>query len=405
MSKVLSNRDKWLRQEDRGSSPVKKVKGKNVDFERTLFNWLKNQQKKGLVISDEDMETKARTFFAATTGSSENPSKIITASWLEKFKKRHSIGPGALIRRASEPAIPDSTRLAIESPSSSACEGPNAAASVNGTKVASPASPAERTSPLPLSASRKHSEESDTPPTFADFDKACSHPHSQSTTSLSSAMTDPPSSNFSVGTFSPVSQFTFSPNTDSGIFDQTTSSSAGPNSQRPPGQTLGKLDLEFTQTQCSESQTPRFGLSATAPSSAMESPAQELSAVGFGLDAAVSPRSLQRSRSNGSLRSTGTPLLQSTGASPIMPTSEDARRAADTLMSYIQAAGMGNQDELQTIMRLTEKLGLHQQSQGIRGTSTPLGGLSRIPEGDTEVTSTPPLTGASTAQRDATMTG
>ena len=28
MSKVLSNRDKWLRQEDRGSSPVKKVKGK-----------------------------------------------------------------------------------------------------------------------------------------------------------------------------------------------------------------------------------------------------------------------------------------------------------------------------------------------------------------------------------------
>jgi phenylacetate-coenzyme A ligase PaaK-like adenylate-forming protein len=88
-----------------------------------------------------------------------------------------------------------------------------------------------------------------------------------------------------------------------------------------------------------------------------------------------------------------------------MPTSEDARRAADTLMSYIQAAGMGSQDEVQTIMRLTEKLGLHQQSQGMRATSTPLGGLSRIPEGDNEITSTPLMVGGSGAQRDATMTG
>ncbi|KAK8026922.1 hypothetical protein PG991_003978 [Apiospora marii] len=376
VSKVLRNKDRWLSQEDRSGSPVKRIKGKNVDVERTFVNWLRNQNKKGVLLSDEEMLIKARTFHA-TTGSSENPAKIITQSWLDKIKRRNNIGSGSMIRRASETAIPDNTPLSRDSPTLSI---PPTSGGV------SPDSPTDQSSPLASAT-----EENDPASNLTDLETSgYKYPHSQSTTSLSSAVTDPSSSAFSGSAFSPASQFTFSPNPDSGLFDQTRPSPGSSHLQRPRSQTLGTLDLDFDQVQSSEPPTPRYSLSATAPPSAVESPAHEIAAPTFGMDSAISPKTLHRSRSNSSLgmRSAGGII-----SSPTSPSQDDARRAAGTLLNWMQntQSGFVNHDDLYLVLRLTEKLGLQQQMQGSKGTpsSTPLGGLSRIPEGDNEVTPVP----------------
>jgi hypothetical protein len=334
-------------------------------------NWARNQQKKGVVVSDEELENQARAFFAGT-GSSENPLKIITRSWLEKFKQKNGMGPGKLVRRASETAIPDNAQLSADSPILSASQTPGGI---------SPASASGQTSPPVISATP--SNDGKEPSSFADFD--ASQFKSQSTTSLNSAVTDAATSSFSGSAFSPISQFTFSPDPNSGIFES-------PNFQRPRSQTFPTLDVEFAQQQAAEPPTPKYSNSATAPSSALESPANEMGAPPFGMDATVSP-TLHHSRSNSSLggRSTNTPILpNAVASSPGSPTQEDARRAADTLLNFMQhmPSGFVNNDEFATIMRLTEKLRLHQQQHQAFKAPVPtgMGGLSRIPEGDAEMT-------------------
>ncbi|KAK7965033.1 hypothetical protein PG996_000606 [Apiospora saccharicola] len=393
VSKVLRNKDRWLSQEDRSGSPVKRIKGKNVDVERTFVNWMRNQNRKGVLLSDEEMLIKARTFHA-TTGSSENPAKIITQSWLDKIKRRNNIGSGSMIRRASETAIPDNTPLSRDSPTLSIPP------TSGGVSPDSPTDP-DQSSP-PASAT----EENEPPSNFTDFETSgYKYPHSQSTTSLSSAVTDPTSSAFSGSAFSPASQFTFSPNPDSGLFDQTRPSPGSSHLQRPRSQTSGTLDLDFDQVQSSEPPTPRYSLSATAPPSAVESPAHEIAAPTFGMDSAISPKTLHRSRSNSSLgmRSAGGII-----SSPTSPSQDDARRAAGTLLNWMHNTqpGFVNHDDLYLVLRLTEKLGLQQQMQGSKGTpsSTPLGGLSRIPEGDNEVTPVP-VRLTDDIKRETTMTG
>ncbi|KAK8049302.1 hypothetical protein PG994_011032 [Apiospora phragmitis] len=350
VSKVLRNKDRWLSQEDRSGSPVKRIKGKNVDVERTFVNWMRNQLKKGIVLSDEDMLTKARTFHA-TTGSSENPAKIITQSWLDKIKRKQNIGPGSMIRRASETALPDNTRLSRDSPTLSI-------------------PPASGGHDISVKRSNRSLE-------LCVFRKRFQ-------------------SGFAVH---------ISPNPDSGLFDQTRPSPGSSHLQRPRSQTLGTLDLDFDQVQSSEPPTPRYSLSATAPPSAVESPAHEIAAPTFGMDTAISPKTLHRSRSNSSLgmRSAGGMV-----SSPTSPSQDDARRAAGTLLNWMQntQSGFVNNDDLFLVLRLTEKLGLQQQMQGSKVTpsSTPLGGLSRIPEGDNEVTPVP-VRLTDDIKHEATMTG
>jgi hypothetical protein len=95
-------------------------------------------------------------------------------------------------------------------------------------------------------------------------------------------------------------------------------------------------------------------------------------------------------------------------SSPTSPSQDDARRAAGTLLHWMQntQAGFVNNDDLYLVMRLTEKLGLQQQIPGSKGTpsSTPLGGLSRIPEGDNEVTPGP-IRLTDDIKHETTMTG
>ncbi|KAI0186612.1 hypothetical protein F4808DRAFT_95265 [Astrocystis sublimbata] len=386
VSKVLRRKDQYLNQEDRCASPVKKNKGKSSpDIERALANWVRGQQKKGVIVNDYEMEEKAKVF---CTGS-DIPLKTITTAWIEKFKQKHGMGPGKLIRRASETAIPDSTRLdRLDT------ESPTTVSALQTPGGISPASPGIRGSPLVSSATSGKAEDKDNPPglnvSFAS--SGYKHPHSDSTTSLNSAITDPPSSTFSGSAFSPAStsQFTFSPDPNSGMFGDVMP--GNPGFHRPRSQTVPSIPpLEYINPQrTTEPQTPKYSASGTAPSSAIESPAHEMSTPAFGLDSAISPRSLHHTSSSSSLagRSSNSGTVSLTVSStPTSPTQDDARRAADTLLSFMQhqqLTGWYEPNEYLIVLRLSEKLGVGgpKASSATQG----LGVLSRIPEGDAEMT-------------------
>lgn len=405
VSKVLRNKEKYLHPEtktDAASSPVKRKTKGGVDIERALSNYVRNAQKSGVTITDADIKDKAR-LFAATMGKSEDglPVKTSSSSWLEKFKQKNGIGHGRLMRRASETNIPDSIR---GSPSLSASQ-PSSAISPN--------SPSGHLSPSPLSADRSEDGKENKgyfmPVDFNAEPGAYKHSNSQSTTSLSSAFTDGGGSSFSGSALSPSqTPFTFSPDSNVGAFldhgRQQQQLPGGPasNFQRPRSQTFPTLDLEYmNQQQSTEPLTPRYHVSSTAPSSALESPANEMPQPTYGMDQAIvaSPQ-LRHSSSNNSLtgggggRSTAGPASAAVSSgSPSSPTQEDARRAADTLLSFIShVGGFVDQGEYMTVVRLTEKLRLH-MSGGGKGGAVPqqgMGGLDRIPEQDSEMTNAPP---------------
>ncbi|GAP91107.1 putative centromere binding protein B [Rosellinia necatrix] len=383
VSKVLRRKDQYLNQEDRSASPVKKNKGKSSpDIERALANWVRGQQKKGVVVNDYEMEEKAKVF---CTGS-DIPLKTITTAWIEKFKQKHGMGPGRLIRRASETAIPDSTRLDrldTESPTVSNSQTPSGI---------SPASPAPQGSPLVSSATSGKAEDKDNPPGFnvSFASSGYKNPHSQSTTSLNSAITDPPSSTFSGSAFSPAStsQFTFSPDPNTGMFGDVVPGGGSAGFHRPRSQTVPSIPpLEYINpARTTEPLTPKYSTSGTGPSSAIESPVHEMPSAPFGLDAALSPRTLHHASSSSSLagRSNNSGNVAVTVSStPTSPTQDDARRAADTLLSFMQHQGWYGMEEYMMVLRLGEKLGVGgpKASSATQG----LGVLSRIPEGDVEM--------------------
>jgi len=391
VSKVLRHKEKYLGQEDRTSSPIKRVKGKGVDIEKALSNYVRNAQKTGIAVTSDDLKEKARLFATTMGNVPDSYSKTNNSAWLEKFMLKHNIGQGRLMRRASETNIPDSARA---SPSLSASQPSSAI---------SPASPAGHLSPSPLSAN-KSDEDKESMGNFMDFNSAGGYKHanSQSTTSLSSAFTDTAASSFSGSALSPTASFNFSPDPNVGGFLATDPSRhiphpGGPasNFQRPRSQTFPTLDLEYmNQPQSTDPLTPKYHVSSTAPSSALESPANDSGGNHFSLDHAVASPQLRHSSSNSSIagRTTTPGNANVIGSSPSSPTQEDARRAADTLLSFIQsAAGFVDHNEYLTVVRLTEKLRIH-QNQLAKALSHGMGGLSRIPEGDSEMTNAPPVT-------------
>jgi hypothetical protein len=85
----------------------------------------------------------------------------------------------------------------------------------------------------------------------------------------------------------------------------------------------------------------------------------------------------------------------SVDASPVSPSQEDARRAANTLLNYIQGMGANghfDQSEYLAVVQLTKKLQLHQHQLQLQPLRPSMGGLSRIPEGDGELPSTAEVT-------------
>lgn len=456
MSKVLSRKDKWLNPEDRSNSPIKKAKGKIPDIDKTLANWLRNEQHKGRHVSDSEIQEQARMYARPFR---EAETKINNPSWLEKFKQKHGMG-GRLLRRASETNIPRAAgKLSATSP---------VLANSQPSSAISPGSPVHQHSASPFSAGPRDAgeEEKDSvgsggmmmdfsePPSTAAGSTFKFASTNQSTTSLNSGFaSDTAGSSFSDNTMSPTGtgQFTFSPDPNVGGFlsaehhaQARQMQPGGPGFQRPRSQTFPTLDLEYMNQTSSDSNdplTPKYvqgsqGVPSTAPSSALESPAHEFSTAGpFGIDNAIaSPHhqpqhALHHSSSTSSLQGRhqggggggttpiiGSGALSSVASSPVSPTQEDARRAADTLLSFIANSGPGglvDQSDYNAVIRLTDKLRLHQQVQqaasqaaaarsqqgsglGMVGTmggmamGLGMGGLDRIPEGDAEMGNTGP---------------
>lgn len=451
MSKVLSRKDKWLNPEDRSSSPIKKSKGKIPDIDKTLANWLRNEQHKGRRVSDAEIQEQARMYARPFR---EAETKINNPSWLEKFKQKHGMG-GRLIRRASETNIPSTVgKLSTTSPT---------LANSQPTSSISSASPVANHSVSPFSAGPRGGVEDDkesgggggggsgmmmdfsSGPSSSTAGPTFKYPSTnQSTTSLSSGgfAPDTAGSSFSESTMSPTGtgQFTFSPDPNMGGFLSTDHSQArhippgGPNFQRPRSQTFPTLDLEYMNETSSHDHndpvTPKFphgqqGVPSTAPSSAIESPAHEFASAGpFGIDntmasphhqghhalrhssSASSLQGRQQQGAGGTTPIIGSAAMSSVASSPVSPTQEDARRAADTLLSFIANSGPNafvDQSDYNAVIRLTEKLRLHQQAQqaaargqqgmgGMQMGGIPMGlgmgGLDRIPEGDAEMGNT-----------------
>ncbi|PQE13133.1 centromere binding b protein [Rutstroemia sp. NJR-2017a BBW] len=412
VSKVLRQREKYLFPEDRALSPVKRAKGKFPDIERALSNWVRNSQKQGIPLTDAAIKEKAK-FFATTVGNNESHIKTNSTSWLEKFKQKNGIG--GLRRRASETnihSISERMSLGIDPKQGSRAHTPNGI---------SPASPNGISSPHPL-ASAKSSEDlrshvHDSLNSYFEFSRTNNYKHSnsQSTTSLSSAFTDTAPSSFSGGPTSPTTPFAFSPDGTTGSWMPSQharvpqsvnggnngnngehlmnhgmdADNPASNFQRPRSQTFPTLaiDPSFISSQGNEPVTPKFNLSDTAPSSAVESPVHELGPA-FTLDSAISPRSLHHSSSNSSMAPPPASLTPISGlqspphiSAPSSPTQDDARRALDTLLNFFQQApnGLVDQNEYMTVLKLTEKLRLQQNTPG------PLpGGLHRISEQEGE---------------------
>ena len=367
---------------------MKRAKGKFPDIERALSNWAKNEQKRGIPLTDATIKEKAR-FFATTVGNNESHVKTNSTSWLEKFKQKNGIGFSKLTRRASETNISDSGSLNPDS------AGPSASQTPNGI---SPTSPGGLPSPSPLSAAKSDEEhKSDSLNSyFGQGHGGYRHSNSQSTTSLSSVYTDTGPSSFSGGPTSPTTPFTFSPDNNSGSWMPTQHSrlplpgnQPGSNFQRPRSQTfptLHGIDPAFISTHTQDPLTPKYNMPATAPSSALDSPIHELPNP-YGLDQAISPHTLHHSSSNGSMAPpSNTPGngLQSPPPGPSIPgspTQDDARRALDTLLNFFNQApsNLIDQHEYLTVLKLTEKLRLQTGSGPLPG------GLVSIAEQDGEL--------------------
>lgn len=386
---MLRQKKKYLAPEDRSLSPVKRAKGSKLpDSERTLSNWLRKATDQGRQVTDDEIREQARFF--GTVGP-EIHQKMSSASWLEKFKQKNGIGT-KLMRRASETNISDISSLNPDS------AGPSASQTPNGV---SPTSPGGVLSPSPLSATRSEEDlKAEHLHGYLEFGRehgGYRHSNSQSTTSLSSAFTDNGPSSFSGGPTSPTTPFAFSPD-QSGSWlpsQQARLPPPGSNFQRPRSQTFPMLGIEpgFMSAQGNEPLTPKYSLPMTAPSSALDSPIHEM-APPFGMDSALSSpplHLLHHSSSNGSMGPppsgppSGTPItgLQSPPGSsaPGSPTQDDARRALETLLTFITHApnGLVDQNEYMTVLKMTERLRLQQNHLTLPG------GLHRIAEQDCEL--------------------
>lgn len=387
MSKVLRHKDKYLNLEDRSASPAKRAKGKLPDIERALAAWARKTQQSGKAVSDGEIWEKARHFAHGVNGT-EHVQKLGTP-WLEKFKQKHGIGQQKLSRRASETSLPSNARSSVNSPL--------LAHSHQQSSGISPASPTVE--PSPLSGTRSDDDLKDSLSSLYSFrTDVFKRGTNQSTTSLSSAFTDAGTSSFSGSAVSPTGPFAFSPDSNVGSFlsDQRhIPGGSEANYQRPRSQTFPTLDIECLNQQAGqEPTTPRYPISSTAPSSALESPPHEMDARHFTLDSVVSSSSpqLHHSNSNGNLAAASKAAHLANNAtlhSPCSPTLEDARRGLDLALAYVQrSASRYDEHALMSVIQFFESAGLRHYNKAPGSSMHPTGGLSRIPEGGEDLGNT-----------------
>jgi hypothetical protein len=383
VSKVLRHKDQYLRrdQEPEPAAVKRSGKSKNPDFDRTLSNYVRRQQQQGFSVKDEEILEQAH-LFARASGNQESILGSLTSSWLQKFKQKHGVGTSRLMRRASETNIPDNTRSSR-----------HAVLKIGTTSDdLSPESPNRPLSPLSGSRSDEEVLREDA----INFDYAYRPQHSQSTTSLASEVRENAGSTYSAGTISPTGTFNFSPDPNTGCFQPMAMRAEMPSNfhREKRSNTFPSIDVHYVNQQAAaiEPMTPQAPTPAV-PSTALDSPAHESQPGPFAINTGFTPPPLRRTSSNSSLaaRSSNTSItntvssITASDSSPVSPSQEDARRAANTLLTYLRMSSSGQgfqQSDIQAIVQLTRKLGINQQP----GNRSSAGGLSRIPEGDSEMT-------------------
>ncbi|THC98626.1 hypothetical protein EYZ11_001904 [Aspergillus tanneri] len=363
---VLRQKDKYLNPEDGSRSPIKRAKGRVPDIEKALSNWVRNYQRHGYPLNDEMIREKA-LFFASTCGSSDGKEKVLTASWLEKFKHKNNL-LGAKSRKSSfsttKSEATSPTGLSINSALASAVQSPT---------VLSPISPGF-TTPSPLSPT--HSQENIKAEAVADLIGNYQHMHTKSTTSLDTTSSFSPSVTSPTSTL--VSESPFTPTS------QSRNSSTDSNPNRPRSQTcpLSTVDTAAMTVDEPSDQVPRRTSIHSPPPTLQESPLKDEPDTKNlpGLD--TSSNIIKRNRSNPEIRAKTIypPLFsKSTTVSPVSspgsPTQDEARKALELVMNYFehQPAGLGAQ-EYMTIGKLMERLEL------AKAQTTLPGGLTRIDE-------------------------
>ncbi|KAK4541382.1 hypothetical protein LTR36_007983 [Oleoguttula mirabilis] len=376
VSKVLRQKEKYLFQDEGRHSPIKRAKGRSPDIERALAVWAKNQERKGVPLTNEIIRDKARAFIATTT-TPENQ-QILTSSWIERFKLKNNL-LGARSRKSS--LAPDDA------------ENISAAASSSHTPSGtSPASPQGIGSPSPIDLHSAKSQESlkhESPDGYLDFGSRHRPFHSQSATSLNSAFTDTAPSSFSPGPLSPTSPF-FTPDsgTAPGPFTPLAPPTTRPilpavsssNAQRPRSQTFPLLE-NYMASGSSEAATPRY-ITSHGLDSPMEEAPDPLSNMDTAMHAAepihfsstVSPAEMMRPPPlpahvlAAELRRDLTPA---TSASSLRSATspEEALRALEVVHGFFQQQpdGFLDFDESVTIGKLMEKVKLQSRSGSVSG--------------------------------------
>lgn len=82
------------------SSPPKKSKTKFPDIERALINWARNEERKGVAITDDKLKKQA-LFFSSTFGNSDNHNNLTSDTWLVRFKQKNLLGTGKKSKNGS----------------------------------------------------------------------------------------------------------------------------------------------------------------------------------------------------------------------------------------------------------------------------------------------------------------
>ncbi|KAF7712784.1 HTH Psq-type DNA-binding domain-containing protein [Penicillium ucsense] len=371
VSKVLRQKEKYLNPDDGNRSPIKRAKGRVPDIEKALSNWARNYQRQGFPLSDEMIREKAR-FFASTCGCPESKEKVLTASWLERFKQKNSL-VGAKSRRGStdRKGVRSSSnspiRINTGSATDSTIQSPGARSPISSHGFGSPLSPTHSHDGLKLGAN------DELPELTGGVQRLYSKTTTMLDTTSCSVMTSPTSTLVSESPFTPTNQY------------RLLSSSLA---NRPRSQTLPTVPIDPSLLAADESQSKSDLMKdVTILESPLEFDDHESQAAIRGIDPSKMMRRnhsdseiktdfKQRSQSFSKSTNVSPTTTNATAPVPDSPTQGEARQALELVMNYFQRqpAGLAAQEYI-TIGKLMERLELanHQQN-------AVLGGLARIDE-------------------------
>ncbi|RDA90296.1 hypothetical protein CP533_3335 [Ophiocordyceps camponoti-saundersi (nom. inval.)] len=362
VSKVLRHRDQYLKREQDADFAFKRAKGKNPDFDRTLSNYVRRQQHMGFEVKDEEIMEQAR-LFARASGNQEVLLSTLTGGWLHKFKLKHGIGSSnRLLRRASDTNVPDNVLGSTM----------NKTTTTTPTPVSPSTTTTTTTQPLsPLSGTRS---DEDLHRDTVEFELSY-RAQGVGSTKRSKSPTGPGEACDGVvsagGTMSPCASFGLSSDVGVGFSPATTVSTLLPltgevSLRDKRSKTFPSIDVSFMQKRES-------GVEQAATASA---------------------RRLAISDDDDDDEDDEISSLDDDDNDDFTyPIGEEARKAANTLLFYMQRLGGQHFDkgEYSVVAQLARKLQLQPQLQQQQvhhhhyhhgAQRAPIGNLSRIPEGD-----------------------